>query len=187
MPRSSPPRAVAGRLVLVALLAALSLTLVPAAAHASAKALINDCLLNGKITGHYSQQDYSQALLHLPTDVEEYTDCPSVIRQAELNAAAGGRTAAAAAASTPVNPRANPLVTAAPAEQSAVTQAEQTGARQVELGGVVVKPGVVAARTSSIVNGLPTPLLVALVILASIALALGGWRARKFVRARRAT
>jgi cobalamin biosynthesis Mg chelatase CobN len=185
MPRS-PLRTVICRSGLVGLFAAVSLALVPAAAHASAAALIRDCLANGKVVGHYSQQDYIQALAHPPTDVDEYSDCMSVIRQAQLNAAAGGKTAAAAAAATPANPRANPLVTAAPAEQTAVTQAEQTGARKVELGGSIVTPGVVAARTSSIFNGMPTPLLIALTILVLIALALAGWRARKFVRARRA-
>jgi len=188
MPRPSLLTRPPGRRALAALLAALGFAIAPAAAHASATALINDCLTNGKITGHYSQQDYIQALDHLPTDVDEYSDCSQVIRQAELNAAAGGRTAAAAAAATPVDPRADPLTTAAPSERAAIVAAQHSGSRQVALGdgGGLVTPGVVAVRTSSVLNGMPTPLLVALAILMSIALALGGWRARKFVRARRA-
>ncbi len=166
---------------------AVGLLIAPAAAHASPAALISDCLTNGKITGHYSQQDYTHALANLPTDVSEYSDCADVIRRAELTAAAGGKTAAAAAASAPANPRLNPLVGAPPADQAAVAQARQTGAGGVALaGGTAVVPGVVAARTSSIFNGLPTPLLIALALLLAIALALGGWEARKFVRARRA-
>lgn len=158
----------------------------PVAADASASSLIDDCVTNGKIVGHYPLADYIHALAHLPTDVNEYSDCPDVIRRAEENLAAGGKTAAAAAAAAPANPRANPLDTAAPVERTDVAQAAQNGARSVELGGSVIQPGVVAARTSSIFNGMPTPLLIALAILVSIALALGGSRARKFVRARRA-
>ncbi|MEA2371145.1 MAG: hypothetical protein QOH12_1539 [Solirubrobacteraceae bacterium] len=163
------------------------LLIAPAATQASPAALISDCLTNGKIVGHYSAQDYTQALANLPTDVTEYSDCADVIRRAQLTAAAGGKTAAAAAASAPANPRLNPLVGAAAAEQTAIARARQSGAGAVALGGGrAVVPGVVAARTSSIFNGLPTPLLIALVLLLAIALALGGWEARKFVRARRA-
>jgi hypothetical protein len=176
MPRSS-----------VLLSVAVGLLIAPAAAHASPSALISDCLTNGKIVGHYSSQDYAQALANLPTDVSEYSDCADVIRRAQLTAAAGGKAAAAAAASAPANPRLNPLVAAGPAEQSAIAQARQGGARAIELGGgTPVVPGVVAARTSSIFNGLPTPLLIALAILLAIAVGLGGWEATKLVRARRA-
>jgi cobalamin biosynthesis Mg chelatase CobN len=172
---------------LVAILAAISLSIAPAAAHASAQNLISDCITNGKIVGHYPIADYIQALAHLPTDVDEYSDCSDVIRRAEQNLAAGGKTAAAAAAAAPANPRANPLATAAPSEQAAVSQAEASGAREVQLGaGPPGAPGVVATRTASVSNGLPTPLLVALAIVVLIALAVGGWRARKLVRARRA-
>jgi hypothetical protein len=174
------------RAALVPLAAVIGLAIAPTAAHASATALIQDCLLNGKITGHYSQQDYINALAHLPTDVDEYSDCSQVIRQAQLNAAAGGRTAAAAAAAAPANPRANPLVTAAPAQRAAVSEAQQTGSHQVELGGQLIQPGVVPVRTSAILNDVPTPLLIAIAIIGSIALTLGGWHARKLVRARRA-
>lgn len=171
----------------MAILAAIGLSIAPAAAHASATTLISDCLTNGKIVGHYPLADYIQALAHLPTDVDEYSDCSDVIRRAEQTLAAGSPAAAAAAAVAPANPRANPLVSAAPSEQAAVTQAQASGARAVALGaGAAVVPGVVAARTSSIFNTMPTPLLVALTILVLIGLALGGWRARKLVRARRA-
>lgn len=189
MLRSVPPRLrspTIHSLGLVGLIAAVGLMVAPVAAEASPSALITDCVTNGKIVGHYPLSDYIQALAHLPTDVDEYSDCSDVIRRAEETLAAGGRTAAAAAAAAPANPRANPLDTAAPAERAAVSQAAVNGGRSVELGGSVIQPGVVAARTSSVLNGMPTPLLIALAILGSIALTLAGWRARKFVRARRA-
>jgi cobalamin biosynthesis Mg chelatase CobN len=174
---------------LLAILATVGLSIAPTAAHASAQALITDCLTNGKIVGHYPLSDYIQALAHLPTDVDEYSDCSDVIRRAEQTLAAGGKAAAAAAAAAaaPANPRANPLATATPSEQAAVSQAEASGARSAQLGGgAPAAPGVVATRTASASNGIPTPLLVALAIVVLIALALGGWRARKLVRARRA-
>lgn len=161
--------------------------LAPAAAQASPRALINDCLKNGRIVGHYSASDYSRALANLPTDAAEYSDCAGVIRRAQLAAAAAGKrpVPAPAAGSPAANPRRDPLISALPAERAAVARARQGGSSPLELGGQLVRPGVVAARTSSILNTLPTPLLVTLGALALIGLLLGARRARDLVRARR--
>jgi hypothetical protein len=160
----------------------------PAATLASPRSLIQDCLNNGRIVGHYPQSDYTQALANLPTDVAEYSDCEGVIRRAELALSGGAakRSAtptSAASAAAAANPRTNPLSYAAPAEQAAVAQARQSGASALDAGGVVIHPGVVAGRTSS--NALPTSLLIALAALAAVALAVGARAARDIVRARR--
>jgi hypothetical protein len=157
----------------------------PAAAAAGGNtpaALIQDCLRNGKITGHYSQQVYARALASLPTDVAEYSDCADVIRRAELAAAAGQP---APGAGSHTNPRANPLTSATAASRAAVAAAQRTGRAPVKVGAQVIQPGVVPVRASSITGTLPTALLVALASLLSIALALGGRRALAYVRARR--
>ncbi|MGI8803163.1 MAG: hypothetical protein ACR2KV_13495 [Solirubrobacteraceae bacterium] len=180
------------------------MALVPSAAVASPQALIQDCTTNGRIVGHYSAGDYSQALANLPTDIAEYSDCADVIRRAQLAAAAAGggsgsspsgsvstRSAtlpaagSAASAAAAVNPRQDPLGSAAPAERAAVAAARSGGASPVEIGGGLLRPGVVAARTSSIFNALPTPLLIALAGLALVALAVLGRFARDLVRTRR--
>ncbi len=189
MPRSLAARRVAAGLALGVLLA---LAGPVALAQASPQALIQDCLKNGRIVGHYPQSDFTQALANLPTDVTEYSDCEGVIRRAELAAAgrgAGRQTSAAptnaASAAAAANPRTNPLTYAAPAEQAAVSQARRSGSAQLDVGGGFVRPGVVAGRTSSIFRDLPTSLLIALAALALVALAVGGRAARDVVRARR--
>ncbi len=201
MPRSrSRPRRLSWAVAAATLLAA---ALAPAAAQASPQALIRDCLDNGRIVGHYSQQDFSQALANLPTDVAEYSDCAGVIRRAQLAAAAtsgggGGGGAGsvsprsatipaptAASAAAAANPRADPLSFAAPAERAALVHARQAGASSIDVGGQLIRPGVVAARTTSILNALPTPLLIALGALALVALAALGRYARDLVRTRR--
>ncbi|MEA2301069.1 MAG: hypothetical protein QOD61_148 [Solirubrobacteraceae bacterium] len=218
MPRLSPSarsrarRSPAGRRSGVALSRALGLVVAllalgPAGAQASPQALIRDCMTNGRIVGHYSQQDYSQALANLPTDVAEYSDCAGVIRRAQLAAAAGGAGAvtpraaqlgagaggggAAAAAgggvaASAANPRQDPLTYADPAERAAIARARSGGSSQIDLGGQLVRPGTVATRTSSILNSLPTPLVIALAALAAIAVVVCGRYARNLVRARRA-
>jgi hypothetical protein len=183
-----PRRPTARRLPLAALLLSV-FGLAAASAQASPVALINDCMTNGRIVGHYSAQDYSQALANLPTDVAEYSDCAGVIRRAELAAAAGTRSASppvsAAGAAAAANPRQNPLDYAAASEKAAVAQAQRSGSAQVDVGGQLLRPGVVAARTSTIFNALPTPLLFALGALVLVGLAVCGRYARDLVRARR--
>lgn len=177
------------RRLLVALTVCCAALCAATQAQASPTALIRDCLTNGRIVGHYSAQDYSQALANLPTDAAEYSDCGDVIRRAQL-AAAGGVTARSAhvtaqSAALAANPRQDPLASAAPAERAAVASARQSGSSGLDVGGQIVRPGVVAVRTASIFNALPAPLLIALIGLALFALAVCGRHARDLVRARR--
>jgi hypothetical protein len=74
---------------ILCILAAVAL-FAPATALASGSAVVRDCTLDGKLDKHYSQSDYRDALAHLPTDVDEYTDCRDVIRSAQLAAAGRG-------------------------------------------------------------------------------------------------
>src|SRR4051794_41554818 len=75
------------RLLITAVLGCL---LLPAAAWGSSSAVIKDCTDDGVIQGHYSQQDYKNALANLPTDVDEYTDCRDVIKRAQTGGTGGG-------------------------------------------------------------------------------------------------
>ena len=63
------------------LLAVLLLGL-PAAAHASGSDVIRDCAQDGKLDKTYSQKELQDAQANLPSDIDEYTDCRSVIRAA---------------------------------------------------------------------------------------------------------
>ena len=154
---------------------------VPAAAQADGgAAVIRDCVNNGRITGHYTQKQYAQALAEIPADVSEYSDCASLIRQAQLAAAGGGHSGGAA---TP--PPANALSTASPSERASLRAAVRAGSHPLDIGGNLVRPGVVAVRSSSVFNALPTPLLIALAALVATALGVGSHRVWTIVRARR--
>src|SRR3954464_11386521 len=65
-------------LVLIAVL----LLGLPAAAHASGSDVIRDCADDGKLDKPYTQKELTDALNNLPSDIDEYTDCRSVIRAA---------------------------------------------------------------------------------------------------------
>jgi hypothetical protein len=165
---------------LICMTAAVALLLAPAAAQADGgAAVIRDCLNNGHITGHYTQKQYAQALAELPADVAEYSDCAGLIRRAQL-AAAGGRGVSGGGASP-----SNALGTASPAERAALRAAQNTGSHSFNVGGGLVRPGIVGVRSSSVFNALPTPLLIALAALLATALGAGGHRVWTIVRARR--
>lgn len=65
-------------LVLIAVL----LLGLPAAARASGANVIRDCADDGRLGKQYSQTDLRDADRNLPSDIDEYTDCRSVIRAA---------------------------------------------------------------------------------------------------------
>lgn len=56
-------------------------------AFAASNAVIRDCVNDGSVGGHYSQGQYKDALNNIPSDVNEYTDCRTVIAQAQAKAA----------------------------------------------------------------------------------------------------
>lgn len=179
-----------GLVTRVALAAALAVALLlPAAAWADqGAAVIRDCLNNGRITGHYSQKAYSQALAELPTDVAEYSDCPNLIRQAQLAAAGGGSGGQGGGpggfGGGPGGGSAGgPPFTAA--ERHALGLATLEGGKALNLDGQMIRPGVVHANLASAVNTLPTPLLALLLALAACGLGGLGTLLRNRVRARR--
>jgi hypothetical protein len=174
------------------LIAAGVLALLPPAAWADGRRVIRDCTDNGRIDGRYSQSEYRDALAHMPSDVDEYTDCRDVIRRAQLAAAGGGRDKGSGGSSKPTPPPAapvagtDPLVNATPTEKKDVEQASHSSAA-VKIGHSALRPGALGTRTSSAVSDIPTPLLIALALVAAGALALVAARIRGRVVTRRDT
>jgi hypothetical protein len=175
---------------LLVLLAALLATVMVSAAPASASVgekIIDRCTHGESLQG-FSQSDYRQALHEMSADTEEYSDCSSLIRQAQLAAAAGGRGGdgggadGGGAQSAP----GSVAVTATPSEQRAVTHAANGHPESVQLGGQEIAPGVVHANVASAFSSLPTPLLATLGFLLVCMLAIGGGVLRNRVRGGRA-
>jgi hypothetical protein len=169
---------------------------VPAAAFADGRRVIRDCTDDGRLQGHYSQSEYRDALAHMPTDVNEYTDCRDVIRRAQLASAAGSGSSkggsssgGSAPVSQPPAPAAgtDPLAAATPTERTGVKKALAGGSGAVKVEHSFVRPGALGTGTSRAFSDIPTPLLIVLVLLGTGALALVGARVRGRVIARRDT
>jgi hypothetical protein len=174
------------RLVLpAALLATVLVNAAPASANVGEK-IIDRCT-HGESLGGFSQGDYTQALKEMSADTEEYSDCSSLIRQAQLAAAAGGRGTgngggagggADESAPSPV------AVTATPSEKQSVTHAAKGGSAPVQLDGQTIAPGVVHTNVASAFSALPTPLLATLAFLLTCMLLIAGVVVRNRVRGR---
>ena len=74
------------RLHRLALTAAVLVLASPPSAHADVGATIIERCTHGQSIAGFSQQDYERALQELPKEVEEYSNCGSLIRQAQLAA-----------------------------------------------------------------------------------------------------
>lgn len=162
---------------------------VPAAAHASYRDLIRECVQDGAIKdpGKYSQGEYKKALRDLPTDVDEYTDCRDVISRAQGRAArksggggpgggsgsgsggsgaggsgSGGSGASGSGAGLGSGADANP---ANPGESGALNSARGHGDKAVPLGpdGQPLTPGGTGAQASR--GSLPGPVIALLILL----------------------
>jgi hypothetical protein len=162
--------------LLALLLALVALASAPAALADVGETIIQRCTHGQSLSG-FAPRAYSRALKELSADAEEYTDCASLIRQAELAAAGhGGGSASPAGAVATV---------ATPAEQRAVAHAAKAGSAPVRLDGAVVDPGVVHASIASALSTLPTPLLAVLALMLAGLLATGASAVRRRIRASR--
>jgi hypothetical protein len=176
-----------GRSSVAALGLALFLALAAPAGADVGATIISRCTHGQSIAG-FTQQDYRQALQELPTEVEEYSDCANLIRQAEL-AAAGGRGGGGGGAGGGSfgGPASGPVtaIPLTPAESGALKQALKTSAAPARVDGAVVQPGVVPVSIASALSSLPTPLLAILAFMLACALVVAGGGLRNRVRAKR--
>ena len=145
----------------------------PAAARASGAAVIRDCADDGKLSKQYSQKDLQDAQRNLPSDIDEYTDCRSVIRAA-MHGGSGnpGGPGPAGAIVTPSG-----AVAASQADIAALADVQNNSAKgkhhAITIGAQQVTPGnaglggPLAGLAGS--NGMPASLVAAIVALLVLA------------------
>jgi hypothetical protein len=145
----------------------------PAAAHASGADVIRDCADDGKLDKTYTQKELQDAQRNLPSDIDEYTDCRSVIRSA-LHGGSGnpGGPGPAGAIIT-----ASGAVAASQKDVNALTAVQNASVKgkrhPITIGGEKITPGnaglsgALAGLAGS--NGMPASLLAAIAALAVLA------------------
>ena len=152
----------------------LALAVSAAPAYGSAGAVIRDCSEDGALDRHYSHGDLTRALDQLPSDLDEYTDCRSVIRRAQLSGA-GGKRKDRPGILNRVDRTKPPSVD----EQQSIDKAPSH--EPVHVGGKPVEPGgtAVGFATSSLGTELPTFVLLTLTALGIAALWGAGFAANR--------
>ena len=157
-------------LALLAALAAVALVL-PAVASASPEAVIRDCSKDEKLDGTYSKADLRNARDHLPSDLVEYSSCREVIGAA-IGSSGGGRDTAAAAASQGTPSDAENTARAGDRAELDSMAADHGDPGAIDVGGDRVTRGSDGLfDVASASNGMPLPLILALVGLALLTLA----------------
>jgi hypothetical protein len=156
--------------------------------------VIRDCSKNGKLSHPYPPSLIRKAREQLPADIDEYTDCRDLLSTPSssgggdqsgggggsdqsggggggINSGGGGGGSGASNSVTPEATQAPP----SPAELKQLNAARQgdTG-EPVDVGGSPVTPGTAGMTTGAVSNGLPSTLLVVLILLALLVAVVGG-------------
>ena len=142
----------------------------PAASAGTREKILRECQ-SGRITGDYTPGQLRDARKHIPTDVDEYSDCRDVLARAALTGRGGGGGGAGVGSPAPGGvvaggggaPR---LAPESPDEFKALSEA-RAQARKLAVDGAEVAPGAVGLGASAARHGLPKSLLLVVVLLGS--------------------
>jgi hypothetical protein len=147
----------------------------PATAHASYKDVIKDCADDGVLDHHYPTKDLVKAKKHLPSDLDEYSDCREVIGAA-IGGPKGGHKGGGGGA--PTAHKASPV-----SEAKALKEATSGRKPKVRIGGRDLEPGSNGLFNLSGSNGMPLPLLLALIAVGVLAAGGGLYALRRRIPA----
>src|SRR4051794_15826604 len=155
---------------MVRLLMLSGLILLLAAPTASAgvrEQILRECQ-DGKITGNYTPGQLRDARKHIPTDIDEYSDCRDVLSRAALTGRGGGGGAGGTAAPGGVLPRGgggNLTYANGRGEEQSLVKALRDAQKGADVAGEPLVPGAPGLAADAARHGLPTTMLTALVLL----------------------
>jgi hypothetical protein len=181
---------------LIVAVAALTLLVAPPAFAWTVHDVIRDCAENGKLTHNYPPSLIRQARNSLPSDVDEYTDCRDLLSNALSSGSGSGDSGGGSSgsgggtgggggggggqpggggssSSGSAAPAQTPAAPPSAAELKALNEAK-SDAGSIDVGGTPITPGAAGMTTGAVDNGLPSTLLVVLILLALAVAAAGG-------------
>jgi hypothetical protein len=150
------------------LLSVVSLLALPSAAHADA---LTDCTRDNDLDHSYSNSELQKALDNLPTDSDEYSNCREVLAGAIKDGSdKGSRPKGSGSGEGAISAHEQSKRAKDNADLAAITKGDDQPP-PIDVGGETVKPGDNGLYDlASASNGLPVPLLLALIALGAIAL-----------------
>jgi len=152
---------------MVRLLTLSGLILLLAAPTASAgvrEQILRECQ-EGRITGDYTPKQLRDARRHIPTDIDEYSDCRDVLAQAALTGRGGGdgSNSSAPGGVRPDDGRA-PQTPSDPVENAELNDARLRSDAQ-SVGEQSIIPGAAGFAANAERHGLPPTVVIALILL----------------------
>jgi hypothetical protein len=163
---------------LAAALALLALTTSAAPAQADVGETILLRCTHRESLGGFTQAQYRKALRELGADAEEYSDCSSLIRRAQVAAASHGGSSGGPGSSSGGEASSTPIE-ASPEETQALANASHVRPGALAVGGRSIRPGVIHAADLS---SMPKPLLATIAFMLAGLLALGARALRNSLR-----
>jgi hypothetical protein len=138
--------------------------------------ILRECQ-DGRITGNYTPRQLRDARKHIPTDIDEYSDCRDVLSQAALSGRGGASGGGAGSAPGPVAPgglslagsTGNLLKPQNARERAALADARKSPGTLTVAGDHVI-PGAAGFADAAARHGVPRPLLAVLILLTRCAL-----------------
>jgi hypothetical protein len=159
--------------------------------------IIEDCYRDGKLDGSYSQDDLDEAEDDIPSDVDEYSDCRSVIASARGRGGrdkrggsggvpGGGFRGGGTAGGDPALSTDSGAIAGSREDLDALNsitgRSGNSGAQpRIPIGTEPITPAAGAASVGESANDMPEPLLAALIAVAALGAlggAFAGWRRR---------
>jgi hypothetical protein len=181
---------------MVRLLTLSGLILLLAAPTASAgvrEKILRECQ-DGRISGNYTPAQLRDARKHIPTDIDEYSDCRDVLARASISGggssgATGGGGGGGGSSAAPGGVQTNGSdalnYAANKGEQDELAKALSGGPKGTDVGGQDVLPGASGLSVGAASHDLPTNLLIPLILVGLCAAALAAPALRRRVLARR--
>jgi hypothetical protein len=160
----------------------------PTASAGVREKILRECQ-EGRITGHYTPKQLRDARNHIPTDVDEYSDCRDVLAQAALTGrGGGGSNSQASNAPGGLMPTTtagrSPLTAADPVESQTLNDARLKSEAQ-SVGDQSLLPSATGFSAAAVRHGLPPAVLAVLILLGLCASAATFASVRRRVLARR--
>ena len=135
----------------------------------TAKAGVREKILRecqeGSITGDYTPGQLRDARKHIPTDIDEYSDCRDVLAQAALTGRGGNAGGTGSNAPGGIQPQTgkSPLTASDPAETAALDSA-RLQSEKLAVGDQSIVPGAAGFAANAERHGLPTTWLIVLIM-----------------------
>ena len=169
---------------LVICLATLVALATPASANASPQAVIRDCAEDGVLDHHYSNGDLQKAKQKLPSDLDEYSDCREVIGAAIGGPPGKGRGSGGGGGGGGKSAHASQQAAQSQDHQALREATKPSAPPEVTVDGKKVAPGKNGLfNLASAENGIPLPLLLALIAVGILAAGGALWALRRRVPA----